>query len=118
MTSHWILDTFHKHLASCASQLGIEFHANIGMVLSIILVDVGCLHALRYHSKSAVCGLLDSHVGVRVLIWKDKDKHLRTSLKGIASSQEELLDARTDVALILHHEGGRIGNVATMILVC
>ena len=61
--------THQCHLVRGPAQLCIELHADVGVILRLILENMRSLHALRHHPVAAIRGFLNPEIHVGILAW-------------------------------------------------
>jgi len=96
------------------TELGIEFHQHVGIVLRVALLDLSGLENLRYYAESLVARLLDAEIVVSITVLDDEDEDLGSHLEVVAGPLEKLVDSCTRVIIELHSEGLVIGDETAM----
>ena len=96
------------HLIRSSAQLRIELHADVGVILGLILKNMRSLHALRHHTISTIGGLLDPEIHVGILAWQNEHEHLWTSLGLIASGLEGGCNGSRNIVFVAKGHG-RLG---------
>lgn len=94
---------------SDTSELCVELHADIRDVLSLALHDVSVLHTLTDNPVAALARLLDAAVITGILVRKDEDQDLRTSLGGRSGLVPNLSYCRSCVWSRCQVESWRLG---------